>query len=151
MNPTTEQSEPDEQGEPALAQHRHVLRHWLHTREKIRANKGVHHTYRAVVFAVGLFFIAIGIALSPLPGPLTIPPILLGVYIWSTEFGWAHRWLERFKTKALVAWHHAKAHPVADGVFTVLGMLIAAVVIWAFIHFGVMAVITKWAAHWWHS
>jgi len=45
------------------------------------------------VFAAGLLFIVARIALAVLPGPLTIPPVLLGLWIWSTEFEWAHRLL----------------------------------------------------------
>jgi hypothetical protein len=43
------------------------------------------------VFLAGLLCIAAGVALSVLPGPLTIPPVLLGLWIWSTEFDWAQR------------------------------------------------------------
>jgi hypothetical protein len=48
----------------------------------------------------GLLFILLGLALAALPGPLTIPPILVGLYIWSTEFAWAGRLLERAKRSA---------------------------------------------------
>ena len=54
-----------------------------------------------------------------LPGPLTIPPVLLGLWIWSTEFEWAHRFFRPFKEKGKDAWAHAKRHPVSSTVLTV--------------------------------
>ena len=41
---------------------------------------------RVVVFLAGLLLILAGLVLVVLPGPLTIPPILLGVWLWSLEF-----------------------------------------------------------------
>ena len=60
-------------------------------RERIRAKPGLAQVYRVGVFAAGLVCIAIGFALAVLPGPLTIPPVLLGLWIWSTEFRFAER------------------------------------------------------------
>lgn len=114
------------------------------TRERVRATKGVHHAYKGAVFVVGLLCIALGLALSALPGPLTIPPVLLGLLIWSTEFEWAHRLLERFKAKAHIAWDHAKAHPIMDGLMTVAGLIAAAVFFWAVMHFGLMDKALEW-------
>ncbi len=70
-----------------------------------------------------------------LPGPLTIPPVLLGLWIWSTEFEWAHRFFEPFKRKGEEAWDHAKRHPVSSTIFTVLGLVVAGVAIWATNHY----------------
>ena len=63
------------------------------------------------VFVAGLLFIAVGVALAVLPGPLTIPPVLLGLWVWSTEFAFAERIFESFKRKAKDAWEHAGATP----------------------------------------
>ena len=52
---------------------------------------------RVVVFVVGLLLILLGLVLIVLPGPLTIPPILLGVWLWSREFEFARRWLRPVK------------------------------------------------------
>ena len=41
---------------------------------------------RVAVFVAGLLLIIIGLVLIVLPGPLTIPPILLGIWLWSREF-----------------------------------------------------------------
>ena len=60
-------------------------------RERVRSKPGLGHAYRVGVFAVGLLFIALGFALAVLPGPLTIPPVLIGLWIWSTEFRFAER------------------------------------------------------------
>ncbi len=78
---------------------------------------------RAVVFVVGLLFVLLGVALIALPGPLTIPPILLGVYVWSTEFAWADRLLERAKRSATEAWEQAKRRPVASAAVTLGGLV----------------------------
>ena len=58
-------------------------------RERVHRNREVALAWRIGVFTVGLLFVALGIALTVLPGPLTIPPILLGLWVWSTEFDWA--------------------------------------------------------------
>jgi hypothetical protein len=74
-----------------------------------------------------------------LPGPLTIPPILLGLYVWSTEFSWAHRMFESFKAKGREAWAHAKVHPVSSTIITVGGLIAAGVAIWAVTHYDLVA------------
>ena len=86
---------------------------------------------RVVVFVAGLFLILLGLVLIVLPGPLTIPPILLGVWLWSREFEFARRWLRPMKEKGAVAWEAAKQKPVHTTVVTVLGLVGAAVIIWA--------------------
>jgi hypothetical protein len=83
-------------------------------REKVRSKPGLREVYRVGVFIAGLLFIALGVALMALPGPLTIPPVLLGLWIWSTEFRFAKRFFDKFKVKANEAWAHAKAHPVSS-------------------------------------
>jgi uncharacterized membrane protein YbaN (DUF454 family) len=86
---------------------------------------------RIVVFVVGLALILTGLVLIVLPGPLTIPPILLGVWLWSREFEFARRWLRPVQEKGAVAWEQAKARPVHTIVVTVLGLVGAVVVVWA--------------------
>lgn len=66
---------------------------------------------RVGVFLLGLAFILLGLALSVLPGPFTIPPVLLGLLIWSLEFAFAERWLMRIRGQAEDAWAAAKARP----------------------------------------
>ena len=86
---------------------------------------------RVVVFVAGLLLIIAGLVLIVLPGPLTIPPILLGLWLWSREFEFARRWLRPMQAKGALAWEQAKRKPVHTTVVTILGLLGAAVVIWA--------------------
>lgn len=104
-------------------------------RDRVRRRRGVRHAWRIGVFLLGLLFIAAGFALAVLPGPLTIPPVLFGLWIWSTEFEWAHRFFAIFREKGQQAWDHAKRHPVSSTVITVGGLVMAGVAIWATGHF----------------
>ena len=104
-------------------------------RSRVRRNPALYPAYRVGVFLSGLACCAVGVALSVLPGPLTIPPVLLGLWIWSTEFRWAQRLFDSFKKKAQEAWAHAKEHPVSSTVITVGGLVLAGVAFWAVSHF----------------
>jgi uncharacterized membrane protein YbaN (DUF454 family) len=104
-------------------------------RDRVRSKPGLREAYRVGVFVVGLLFVVLGIALAALPGPLTIPPVLLGLYIWSTEFAWAHKLFESFRRKGEAAWDHAKAHPVSSAVITIGGLAAAAAAFWAVNHY----------------
>lgn len=107
-------------------------------RDRIRTKPGLAQAWRIGVFVTGLLCVAIGFALAVLPGPLTIPPMLLGLWIWSTEFHWARRFFDAFKEKAKAALNHAKKHRVSSTVITVGGLLAAAVAFWAVRHFAVV-------------
>ena len=98
-------------------------------REKVHRSRGTTLLWRAGVFLAGLLCVAIGIALTVLPGPLTIPPIVLGLWIWSSEFAWARSIFETARRKARETWQHARQHPVSSAVITVGGLAAAAVVI----------------------
>jgi hypothetical protein len=104
-------------------------------RDRVRAKRGIGQLWRVGVFVVGLLCIAAGFALAVLPGPLTIPPVLLGLWIWSTEFQWAHRFFESFKEKGQEAWAHAKRRPVSSTILTVGGLVLAGLVFWAVHHY----------------
>jgi len=108
-------------------------------RDRVRRNPGTRQVWRVSVFVAGLLCIAAGGALVVLPGPLTIPPIVLGLWIWSTEFAWAHRFFAPAQQKGKEAWAHAKKHPVSSSIVTGGGLVFAGVLIWAFVHFDVMA------------
>jgi hypothetical protein len=95
--------------------------------------------WRAGVCLAGLVCIISGLALMVLPGPLTIPPVLLGLYLWSTEFAWARRLFDVFRVKARTAWQKARAHPWTAGVVTASGLLAAGAAIWAVGHFHLIA------------
>jgi uncharacterized membrane protein YbaN (DUF454 family) len=92
-------------------------------RAKVRRTPGGALFLKIAVFLLGLLFILLGIMLAALPGPLTIPPILLGVWIWSSEFGWADRLLERAKRSAHEAWENAKRRPVVSALVTLSGLV----------------------------
>lgn len=100
-------------------------------RERVRSKPGLGQAYRAGVFVVGLLFIILGVGLAVLPGPLTIPPVLLGLWIWSTEFRFAQRLFASFRKKANDAWAHAKQHPVSSAAITVGGLAAAGLAVWA--------------------
>ena len=108
-------------------------------RDRIRSRPGLREAYRIGVFAAGLLCIALGLALAVLPGPLTIPPVLLGLWIWSTEFRFAERLFDSFKRKARDAWAHAKRHPRSSATVTIGGLAAAVVAIWAVTHFELVA------------
>src|SRR5918997_6083233 len=91
-------------------------------RDRVRSKPGVREAYRVAIFAAGLLCIAAGVALMVLPGPLTIPPVLLGLWIWSTEFRFAERFFDASKKKAREAWSHAKHHPVSSAGLTIGGL-----------------------------
>ena len=107
-------------------------------RDRIRTKPGLGLAYRVGVFVVGLVFIGLGFALAVLPGPLTIPPVLLGLWIWSTEFRFAQKLFDAFKLKAREAWDHARAHPVSATLVTVGGLAGAVAVAWAVSHYALI-------------
>lgn len=90
-------------------------------RARMKRRRSTEKVWKAVVFFTGLFFIVLGLALAVLPGPLTIPPVLLGLWIWSTEFEPAQRLLDRFQEKAKQGWEDVKEHPIRAGLITVVG------------------------------
>ena len=98
---------------------RHATTGW---RARLRRTPGGAQLLQVLVFFAGLAFILLGILLIALPGPLTIPPILIGLYIWSTEFAWADRLLDRAKASAREAWQNAKERPVLTGLISVSGL-----------------------------
>jgi hypothetical protein len=104
-------------------------------RDRARSKPGVRQAYRAAVFLVGLLFIVGGFALAVLPGPLTIPPVLIGLFVWSTEFDFAERLFDRFKLKADQAWDHAKEHKASSAAITLGGLAAAGVAMWAVGHY----------------
>jgi hypothetical protein len=99
----------------------------LQIRQKVRRLPAGNLIVRIGIFVLGAAFIALGFALVALPGPLTIPPILLGLAIWSLEFDFAQAWLEKAKVPAQKAWDEAKLHPWRTGVVSGGGMVLALV------------------------
>ena len=120
---------------PVPEQHTALDRRYQAIAERAGKAPGGRLTLKAIVFVVGLLFVLGGIALAVLPGPLTIPPILVGVYVWSLEFAWARRLRVRVTKSAREAWEQAKRHPLRAGTITVLGLVLAGVAIWAVTHY----------------
>jgi Putative transmembrane protein (PGPGW) len=52
---------------------------------------------KTIVSVIGSTLIVIGLLLSVLPGPFTIPLVILGLVVLGLEFAWAQRTLERVK------------------------------------------------------
>ena len=104
-------------------------------RERVHSKPGLLLPWRIAVFVVGLLFVLLGIALTALPGPLTIPPVLVGLWVWSTEFEWAARLFATFKRKAQDAWKHARQHRVSSAAVTVGGLAAAGAAFWAVGHY----------------
>jgi len=95
-------------------------------RVRLRATRVGSWLLKSVVFLAGLLFIAVGAVLVVLPGPLTIPPVLLGLYIWSTEFAWAERLRLRAAVRGRAVWQATKRRPVHATAVTVGGLVLLA-------------------------
>lgn len=108
-------------------------------RARVRRTPGGALLLKAAALVIGVAFIALGFALVVLPGPLTIPPILLGLYVLSLEFVWAERLLARARVSARQAWEKAKDKPVISAVVTVGGLAVAVAVVWAVGHYHLVA------------
>lgn len=85
---------------------------------------------KAGALVLGGGFIVLGLVLAALPGPLTIPPVLLGLWILSSEFAWADRLLERAKRSAREALEQARRRPVSSAVVTLGGLVAVGVGLW---------------------
>lgn len=108
-------------------------------RARLRRTPGGALGLKIGVFVVGGLFVLLGVAAAVLPGPLTIPPVLLGLYVWASEFDWADRLLQRAKKSAVEAWAKAKEKPVTSAVTTVGGLVLAGLAIWAVGHYELVA------------
>jgi hypothetical protein len=94
---------------------------------------------RVLLFVAGLVLIITGLVLVVLPGPLTIPPILLGLWLWSLEFEFARRWLRPVREKGTVAWAQARDRPVWTGLVTMLGLVGAGLLVWVVLRYDVVS------------
>ncbi len=93
---------------------------------------------RVVLFLAGLALIITGLVLVVLPGPLTIPPVLAGLWLWSLEFEFARHWLRPVRARGADAWAIAKEKPVHTTVVTVLGLAGAGLMIWAALRYDLL-------------
>jgi uncharacterized membrane protein YbaN (DUF454 family) len=85
---------------------------------------------RAGIFVLGAVLVVLGGAAWLLSVLLTLPFMFAGLWVWSREFGWAHRMLDRFLGWSRSVWRRARAHPVRWGVSTTLSLAITGVVYW---------------------
>jgi hypothetical protein len=99
-------------------------------RARLRATPGGALLLKVLVLVSGSFFILLGLVLVVLPGPLTIPPVLLGLWIWSTEFAWAERLRLRAAVRGRLAMDAARRRPVHSLAVTLFGiaLLVAGIV-----------------------
>nr|MCW2598497.1 hypothetical protein [Frankiales bacterium] len=111
----------------AFLSHDGAVTRWR-IRDRIRRLPAGEVIVHGAVFLLGAAFIATGLAFIVLPGPLTIPPILIGLAIWSLEFDFAQSLLDRAKGQAQKAWDEARAHPWRTGLITGGGLVLAVAV-----------------------
>jgi uncharacterized membrane protein YbaN (DUF454 family) len=93
---------------------------------------------RIVIFVAGLLLIITGLLLVVLPGPLTIPPVLLGVWLWSLEFEFARHWLAPVRRRGSQAMDAAREKPVHTTAVTVLGLVGAGLMIWTMLRYDLL-------------
>lgn len=108
-------------------------------RARVRRTPGGAVLLKVGTFLLGAVFIGLGLAAAVLPGPLTIPPVLLGLWIWAGEFVWAQALLERAQEQGRAAWEAAKRNQVVATVTTVAGLVAAGAVVWVVDHFSLVA------------
>ena len=108
-------------------------------RDSIRRRPGGGLILQATALVIGVAFIALGLVLVVLPGPLTIPPVLLGLYVLSLEFDWADRLFRRAQDSGRQAWASARAKPVSSALVTGGGLVLAGAAFWAVKHYDLVA------------
>ena len=65
--------------------------------------------------------------------------MLVGVYAWSLEFGWARRLRERATDSAEQAWDSARRHPVRAATVTCAGLVAAGATLWVVAHYDLVS------------
>lgn len=54
---------------------------------------------RTIVLVIGFTLIILGLLLVVLPGPFTLPLVILGLFVLAIEFAWADRMLDKVKAQ----------------------------------------------------
>ena len=85
---------------------------------------------RAGIFLLGLVLNLLGAAAWLLSVLLMAPLMLAGLWIWSHEFHWAGRLLERVRVWAKATWRRVKERPVRWGVSTATSLSGTATAYW---------------------
>ncbi len=89
---------------------------------------------KSVVLTIGITLLTIGAALVILPGPFTLPFVIAGIAVLSSEFVWAARLLERGKATAgsTMGWVGRVPTPALIAIVVLLIGAIAAAGYWWF-------------------
>jgi len=85
---------------------------------------------RAGIFLGGSVLVVLGGAAWLLSALLTVPFMLAGLWVWSREFGWAHRLFHRCLDWARSLWGRTRRHPVRWGVATAASIGATALAYW---------------------
>jgi hypothetical protein len=103
-----------------------------------RENRGRHRLFRAGVFVVGLLLILVGAAMWLLSALLALPPVFVGLWLWSREFHWGHRLFTAFLRRAWSLWSRVRARPTRWAFITLGGVGVACAAYWAWGHYGLV-------------
>ena len=103
-----------------------------------RENRSRHRLFRGGVFVVGLLLILVGATMWLLSVLLAVPPVVVGLWVWSREFHWGHRLVRAFLRRSWSLWSRVKSRPVRWAVITVGGVSVAWAGYWAWGHYGLV-------------
>ncbi len=101
-----------------------------------RETMGRHRVLRAGVFVVGLLLMVVSAAMWLFSLLLAVPPMFVGLWVWSREFLWGHRLFRVFLRRTHSLWERVKARPVRWSLITVAGVASAWAGYWAWGHYG---------------
>ena len=111
-------------------------RWWCWCRETERR----HRLLRVGVFVVGLLLILVGVVMWLVSALLAVPPVFVGLWLWSREFHWGHRLFKAFLGRARSLSSRVKARPMRWAVVTVAGVGVAWALYWVWGHYGLPTV-----------
>jgi hypothetical protein len=105
---------------------------WFHE------TRGRHRLLRAGVFVAGLALVLVGATMWLLSLLLAVPPVFVGLWVWSREFHWGHRLFRAFLRRAESLWVRVRSRPVRWAVITLGGVGVAGAGYWAWAHYGLV-------------
>jgi len=103
-----------------------------------RENRGRHRLFRVGVFVVGLILVLVGAAMWLVSLLLAVPPVFVGLWVWSREFHWGHRLFRSFLRRAASLWSRVRSRPVRWAVITLGGVGVGCAGYWAWVHYGLV-------------
>jgi Putative transmembrane protein (PGPGW) len=125
--------------EPMTSADRNARSRASAARGRVRAHRVGGPLLKVFVAVFGAGLVLLGVVAIALPGPLTIPPMVAGLYVLASEFAWAERWRDRAQDSGRKTWEQARRRPVVSGVTTALGLVLAGVALWAVGHYDLVA------------